>query len=284
MTAPHLMARKPSRKTSTVRIKPGGGSPRADTVAICNVSPQVEGGRYPAKRVVGEVLKVSADIFKDGHDELAATLRWRRAGGRKRHEAPMTPLENDRWQGECVFDKVGDYRFEIVAWMDEFLSWRHDFQRRVDGAQENLSTEIREGVLIAEANAERAADSGDVADSRSLHEFAERLAVISPQKVEALTHDAELEELMLLHTNREFATITTEGFPVMVERPAARFSAWYEFFPRSAFGDGKTHATFRDCLPRLDDARDMGFDVVYLPPVHPIGESHRKGRNNTVTC
>ena len=278
------MARKPTRKTSTVRIKPGGGTPRPDSVAICNVRPQVEGGRYPAKRAVGEILQVSADIFKDGHDELAAQLRWRRAVGRKRHEAPMTPLGNDRWQGECVFDKVGDYRFEIVAWMDEFLSWRHDFQRRVDGDQEDLSTEIREGVLIVETNAERAANNGDVSHAQTLREFAERLAVSPADKVEALTHEAEVEELMLLHTNREQATITTEGFPVMVERPAARFSAWYEFFPRSAHGDGVTHATFRDCLPRLDDARDMGFDVVYLPPVHPIGESHRKGRNNTVTC
>ena len=276
-----------SRKTSAAPSRNRRKSSlvtRPETVVICNVSPNIEGGLYPANRVVGERLTVTADIFKDGHDVIAATLRWRRAGGRKRHETPMAELENDRWTADCSFDKVGDYRFEITAWMDEFLTWRHDFQRRVDGGQSDVSTEIREGVAIFEENAERARTAGEKRDADAITFAGEELAKAAVEAIPALTHRADIEELMRRWTNRDLQTVTANSYPVVVERPTARFSAWYEFFPRSALGDGKTHATFRDCIDRVEDAQAMGFDVVYLPPIHPIGVSHRKGRNNTVTC
>ena len=280
----------PRKRTSKVRLaapsdgtKKSGPSGYADAVVIGNVSPQVDGGRYPVKRVVGELLRVEADLFKDGHDVIAARLCWRRTGRRRRHESPMWPLENDRWAGECTIPDPGDHRFEILVWMDEFLTWRHDFHRRVEGGQESLATELREGELLMLENAERARKAKAPGDAADIEAIAARLAAAEPAEVLAICEEPATVALMAQHTNLELATMS-EPFSVHVERPTARFSAWYEFFPRSAHGDGVTHATFRDCLPRIEDAREMGFDVIYLPPIHPIGETFRKGRNNTVTC
>ncbi len=289
------MARKPKNRKSSQKSKPKQQPQRKqatavplpkrrDSVEICNVTPQVEGGRHPAYRVVGELLRVEADIFKDGHDVISAILGWYAVNDQKRQETPMQALDNDRWFAECRFEEIGAYRFEITAWMDEFLTWRHDFQRRVDGGQESLATETIEGVQLFEKNAARAEAADHKNDAAALRKAGNALAAATQGQVAALTHELETERLMALWTDRDLATVTAEGFPVLIERPAARFSAWYEFFPRSVLADGKTHGKFRDCLPRIEDARTMGFDVIYLPPIHPIGESHRKGRNNTVTC
>src|SRR5690606_4110016 len=131
---------------------------------------------------------------------------------------------NDRWFAECRFEKLGDYRFEITAWMDEFLTWRHDFQRRVDGGQESLATETVEGVQLFEANAARAQAAGQKDDAAALRKAGDALAAASPGQVAALTHQGEIERLMALWTDRDLATVTADGFPVQVERPAARFS------------------------------------------------------------
>ncbi|MCP5541849.1 MAG: alpha-1,4-glucan--maltose-1-phosphate maltosyltransferase [Akkermansiaceae bacterium] len=257
---------------------------RLDTVVVSNVTPRVEGGRYATKRVTGEKLRVEADLFKDGHDQLAAVLKWRKKGAREWNETPMTPGENDRWHAEIAVDEIGEYRYTVEAWGDDFHSWLHDFERRLTGDQENFETEIEEGRVILNRAADRAARARAHEDAEAIDSLAAALMRTKPKDVPATFGDPLVVELLDRHPNRALSTQLDPALPLRVDRPEARFSAWYEFFPRSAEGRGDRHSTFRDCLPRIEDAREMGFDVVYFPPVHPIGVTFRKGKNNAVTC
>jgi len=265
-------------------LPPFPASAHADTVVISNLSPLIEGGRYPVKRVVGEPIRVEADIFKDGHDVVVSRLRHRRAGESSWTETPMHPLENDRWAAELVFDETGHYELEILAWADDFLSWRHDFHRRLDGGQECLSTEIEEGRVILNKAAIRAAGGRASADAEAIEALTTRLMSSEAPAVLEMMDAPEIEALLARWPDLSLATVSATKLLLRVETALSSFSAWYEFFPRSAFGDGERHATFRDCVPRLEDAKSMGFDIVYFPPIHPIGTTHRKGRNNSVTC
>ncbi|MEM9018517.1 MAG: maltotransferase domain-containing protein, partial [Verrucomicrobiota bacterium] len=172
----------------------------------------------------------------------------------------------------------------IVAWADDFLTWLHDFERRLTGDQEDFSTEIEEGRVILNSAAIRAAGGRASEDAETIEDLTTQLMQTEAKDVPSLMHDPERLALLARWPNLAIATDSDESIELIVETPLSSFSAWYEFFPRSAEGIEGKHSTFRDCLPRIADAIEMGFDIVYFPPIHPIGVSHRKGKNNTVTC
>ncbi|MEQ1861102.1 MAG: alpha-1,4-glucan--maltose-1-phosphate maltosyltransferase [Chthoniobacteraceae bacterium] len=311
--------------------------PHPPTVVIENVTPLIEGGRYPVKRAVGEDLTIEADVFKDGHDVVVALLKWRVVGTAKWHETPMTCVEawnKDHWRGTCSFFEMGAHEITIEAWGDTFRSWQHEFSTKFKANEPNLASETLEGAQFIEQAALRAVAAGQQHDAGRLREIAAEIRAGAPEQVDNLAHEHELEALMTSYADRSEATeftlnaaeligtvddllppkpapkkaksrgkkkvaieesvdppITDHRSPVTpdyprvwVDRERALIGAWYEFFPRSAEGRGDKGSTFRDCLARVDDAKAMGFDVIYFPPIHPVGVTARKGRNNSVTC
>jgi len=249
---------------------------RPPRVVVENVSPEVDGGRFPVKRTVGEKLVVEADVFADGHEVVVAALRHRRAGEAGWTEVRMEPLANDRWRAEFAIDLLEPHLYTVVGWIDEFLGWRQGFGRKVAaGAAEPIDLLV--GARLLEAAAARA--SGD--DAGRLRAFAARLSGEEPMEARArLALDEELATLAARHPDRAGEGTSGRELIVDVDRERARFSAWYELFPRSASGDPERHGTLRDVIARLPYVASMGFDVLYLPPIHPIGRTFRKGRNN----
>jgi starch synthase (maltosyl-transferring) len=256
--------------------------PRAfPTAVIENLQPLIDGGRYPIKRVVGDDLIVEANIFKDGHDVVAAILKWRVLGESHWQETAMTHVDNDRWRGTCALYEGGIYEYTVEAWTDKFRGWQREFSAKFEAGVSALTSEALEGAALVEAAAQRTNDS---ADASRLIEIAQRIRVAENAEINSIAKSGELEVLMATSPDRTNATQYAPAPHVIVDRPAARNAAWYEFFPRSAEGRGNRGSTFRECLPRIDDAKTMGFDVIYFPPIHPIGHTNRKGRNNSVTC
>ncbi len=251
------------------------------TAVIENLAPLIDGGRYPIKRVVGEDLVVEADIFKDGHDVVAAVLKWRSVAESRWHETPMTFVDNDRWRGACTLYENATYEYTVEAWADTFTGWQHEFSTKFKAGVTPLRSEALEGAALIEQAAQRAHDEEDIA---RLREIAQAVRTSAPQDVDALIHSGELEVLMATYPDRSAATQWAPPPSVIVDRPEARTAAWYEFFPRSAEGLPDHGSTLRDCLGRIDDAKAMGFNVIYFPPIHPIGTTNRKGRNNSITC
>ena len=251
------------------------------SVVIENVQPLIDCGRYPIKRTMGEDLVVESDIFKDGHDVVAAVLKWRVVGKRAWRETPMFFVDNDRWRGVCTLYDQAIHEYTIQAWTDTFRSWQQEFAKKFEAGVSDLRSEALEGTAIVEAAASRTRDR---ADSARLREFAGQIANGTNSEIYAVTHSGELEVLMATYPDRADATQYEPALRVVVDRHAALFGAWYEFFPRSAEGRGDRGSTFRDCLPRVDDAKAMGFNVIYFPPIHPIGHTNRKGRNNAIAC
>lgn len=259
---------------------------RLPTVVIENVSPAVDGGKLPLKRVVGDELVVTADMFKDGHDIMAAALKWRVRGAKTWQETPMRFVENDRWIGSCRLLKNAMHEYTLEAWQDTWATWRHEWHKKFEAGIRDLGTETIEGALLLEGAAARAGKlRADSADKNRLTELAQTMRAGDPETVNALIDDPEVIVLMEIYADRGSSTEMEPAIPVYVDRSAARFAAWYEFFPRSAEGkpEHEGGSTFRDCLGRVDDAKAMGFDVIYFPPIHPIGFTKRKGKNNSVT-
>jgi starch synthase (maltosyl-transferring) len=244
------------------------------------VQPLIDCGRYPIKRVVGEDLVVEADIFKDGHDVVAAILKWRMTGKRGWRQTPMVFVGNDRWRGACTLYDQADHEYTVEAWTDTFRSWQQEFTKKFDGGISDLRSEALEGAAMVNAAAARARNPADAA---RLREFSGQIVNGANSEIHAVAHSGELEVLMATYPDRSDATQYEPAPRVVVDRKAAVFGAWYEFFPRSAEGREDRGSTFRDCVSRVDDAKAMGFDVIYFPPIHPIGHTHRKGRNNAVT-
>ncbi len=251
------------------------------SAVIENLQPLVDGGRYPAKRIVGEDLVVEADIFKDGHDVVAAVLKWRVLGERRWRETPMAYIDNDRWRGVCPLYDIAIYEYTVEAWTDTFRGWQLEFTAKFGAGISELRSEALEGAALLKAASRRARDR---TDSARLLEFSRRICKAGTAEINEIAHSRELEVLMATYADRGNATHYAPAPRVIVDRPAAQIGAWYEFFPRSAEGRGDRGSTFRDCLPRVDDAKAMGFDVIYFPPIHPIGHTNRKGRNNSITC
>ncbi|TLX04252.1 alpha-1,4-glucan--maltose-1-phosphate maltosyltransferase [Rhizobium sp. MHM7A] len=249
-------------------------SPR---LAIENIMPRVDDGRFPVKRVVGETVTVEADIFADGHDPIAAVLLWRPHDAMAEwSEAEMQLVENDRWRAEFLLERIGRYEFAVEAWKNPFAIFRYELTKKND-ARLDLKLELQEGLTLvraakAEAPAALGADLQAVIDSLENASDAERTAILL---------DPETSELMNKADRRPFRLRSTTS-AVDAERKSAAFASWYQIFPRSQSGDPNRHGTFDDVIPRLPDIRDMGFDVLYFPPIHPIGMTNRKGRNNSL--
>src|SRR5579875_1270228 len=246
----------------------------ANRVVIESVWPQIDEGRHPVKRVVGDVLEVWADIFCDGHDALDACVRYRDVRARKWHTAPMALVDNDRWRGEFRLESNTRYRYFIEAWRDLFATWREDLLKKRDAGQDT-ALELREGIALVRRAARRRPKP-----------LAERLHALEAERdsesLQAALLDPGLLDLMRQCGGRENLARYRPTLEVIVDRPQARFGAWYELFPRSASNDAQRHGTFGDVIARLPYVRDLGFDVLYLPPIHPIGVQHRKGRNNAL--
>ena len=250
------------------------------TVVIESVAPAVDGGRYPVKREVGAVLEVSADIFKDGHDALVAYLRYRRDGDRAWRESPMHHVDNDRWAGTFTLAATGRYRYTIEALTETFRSWLADLEKRHAGGQD-LESALGEGLALIRAAAARATTA---ADRTALGAYVGRIEhAASPSDAVAVAAEPELAALMARHLDRSEATWAERELEVIVDPERARFAAWYEFFPRSGTAPDRS-ATFKEAEAQLARAAAMGFDVAYLPPIHPIGRAHRKGRDNALVA
>ncbi|HZR06565.1 MAG TPA: alpha-1,4-glucan--maltose-1-phosphate maltosyltransferase [Candidatus Udaeobacter sp.] len=251
------------------------------SVVIENLQPLIDGGRYPIKRIVGEDLVVEADIFKDGHDVVAATLKWRVLGKRAWRETPMNFVDNDRWRGVCTLYDEAVHEYTVEAWTDTFRSWQAEFAKKFEAGISDLRSEALEGAALVQGAAKRARDR---ADRKRLLEFSRQISSGTNSEIHAIARPGELEVLMATYPDHAAGTQYDPPPRVIVDRPAALIGAWYEFFPRSAQGWGDRGSTFRDCLSRVDDAKAMGFDVIYFPPIHPIGRTNRKGRNNSTIC
>jgi starch synthase (maltosyl-transferring) len=239
------------------------------------VSPRVDDGRFAVKRSVGEAVRVEADIFTDGHDKVSAVVQHRVAGSGRWNEIAMAPLVNDRWYAEFGVHAVGRHEFRVVAWVDHFATWRYDFQKRVNAGQD-VGVDLKVGAQLIDEAASAA--EGEVA--RSLGEFARFLRSDSRGEAIELALGESIHVLMNQYGVRPFKSESATT-SIWVDRWKARFSTWYELFPRSASPDPGRRGNFNDVEARLPSIADMGFDVLYLPPIHPIGRAFRKGKNNT---
>jgi len=247
-------------------------------VVIEGVKPEIDGGRFPIKRTIGEKVVVEADIFADGHDALSCVLKYRREEDSHWIEVPMKFLVNDRWRGEFMVGEVGRCLYTIEAWVDGFKTWHRGFEKKVEAGQD-VSVDILAGALLIEEASKRA--SGQ--DQTRLQAYAASLRSNRGEKI-ALASKDEPFRLMEGYPDRRFATLYDKQLAVVVERKMARFSAWYELFPRSCASEPGRHGAFKDCELRLPYIASMGFDVLYLPPIHPIGRSYRKGKDNALSA
>ncbi|HYG64094.1 MAG TPA: alpha-1,4-glucan--maltose-1-phosphate maltosyltransferase [Thermoanaerobaculia bacterium] len=252
-------------------------------VIIEGVEPEIDCGRFPIKRTIGETVVVEADLFTDGHDSISALLLYKREKDSGWTEVPMTPLVNDRWRAELRITELGLWLYTVTGWVDHFKTWRKDFRKRVDAGQD-VAVDLLIGAELIRGASARALAAGRKGDARVLDGLASDLADSKdPRARIRLALDDELAQLMDRFPDRGFASVYPRELAVKADRERARFSAWYEMFPRSC-GTGGRHGTFRDCEERLPYIAGMGFDVLYLPPIHPIGQTFRKGKNNKVTA
>ncbi|WP_394367379.1 alpha-1,4-glucan--maltose-1-phosphate maltosyltransferase [Rudanella paleaurantiibacter] len=259
-------------------------------VVIERVSPELDGGRFPIKAIPGDTIQVEADIFADGHDYVSARLLYRAPHEKHWHESPMHKLENDRWAGAFSVEQVGRYQYTLEAWVDHIGSWQHELDLKVRDGQ-RVTSELLAGATLAEGMAHRAGGSptGDTAgnahDQAELFRIAElfRNPDAYDQAVQVALGDA-FHQLAEQYPERQHPARYSRELGVEVDRAKAGFSTWYCLFPRSASMTEGKHGTFRDVERLLPRIAGMGFDVLYLPPIHPIGTAHRKGKNNSVTC
>lgn len=245
-------------------------------IAIESTSPVLDGGEFAVKAVVGQTVQVSSKVFSDGHDQLAVTLHWRLASSDEWSAAPMRFVGNDAWSGQFTVPVQGRYVFCIEAWIDRFASFCHELEKKHQ-AGIPVSLELQEGRILVQHAIELS--------QGELHEQLQVLlrqlsALLENEQVALFVHEHSAQ-LMAQAQHHAYVSLSPE-FPVDVERPLAQFASWYELFPRSATDDPSRHGTFNDVLERLPMIHDMGFDVLYFPPIHPIGRSHRKGPNNSL--
>jgi starch synthase (maltosyl-transferring) len=232
-------------------------------VVIARVTPQIEGGRFPIKRTVGEPVRVEADVFADGHDALACWLLYRSRSTPEWLTAPMRPLVNDRWRGQFTIERLEPYEYTLAACVDHFRTWQRDLRKRVQ-ARQDVAVELQIG-------AARLLEAATILKS-----------TLSLEANVTLALSEELASLMTLYVERRFETRYARRLQVQVDPVRARYSTWYEMFPRSSTDDPQRHGTLRDCEALLPYVQHMGFDVLYLPPIHPIGHDFRKGPDNTL--
>ncbi|HVL97961.1 MAG TPA: alpha-1,4-glucan--maltose-1-phosphate maltosyltransferase [Egibacteraceae bacterium] len=244
-------------------------------VEIQHVSPSVDCGRYPAKAVVGDKVVVGADVFREGHEKIAVAVRYRGPDDVRWREAPARLDTNDRWYGRFPVDRMGTWRYQVMGWTDYYATWLDGVRKKHAAGQTDLDADMEEGAQLLERRRAKV--------SKALAELLdETVAVLRSGRslVERVTRagDADLLALLERHPERLDASMSKPELSVWVDRPAARFGAWYEMFPRSEGATEKRSGTFAEAAKRLPAIDGMGFDVVYLPPIHPIGRTNRKGR------
>jgi starch synthase (maltosyl-transferring) len=247
-------------------------------VVIEEVTPRVDDGRFPVKRVVGDVVEIEADVFADGHDAVTAVVRYRRSDAKSWQRVPMEPLVNDRWSASFPVEEIGRYAFSIEGWVDHFGTWAKGIAKKAK-AGVATETDLEIGADLIDKGSERATGPA----RKILQAAASALrdeAVTVEERVSAGTETGVMEA-MAAFPDRSRSTVSDRVYEVTVDRERARFSSWYELFPRS-WGEGGKHGTLADVAEHLDYVADMGFDVLYLPPIHPIGDAFRKGPNNTL--
>ena len=250
-------------------------------VVIENVKPCIDNGRFPVKRIVGETIDVTADVFCDSHDVISAVVLYKKNGENKWNRSPMEFVDNDRWAGAFALDSTGIYDYTVLGWVDHFGTWLQNFNKKLVSGQ-SIDIEILIGVNMMRGIADR----GSFEDREIILNFAEK--VLSAKTRDSLVGEIfDPRILQIINRNIDSANATQyeSTLNVVVDQKKALFSSWYEFFPRSANTTRAiSHGTFTDCEKLLPLIKKMGFDVVYLPPIHPIGITNRKGKNNTVTA
>lgn len=254
-------------------LRPGEHGATAGAFHIEDVYPCIEGGRFPVKRLAGEAIDVWADIFRSGHDVLAASLVWRRESDREWNRAPMALHDDDRWFGQFTPTEPGRYVYAIEAWTDEFATWKHGFELKQKAGQD-ISLDALEGAALltrAQYGSKEAATI-IVHQCETYLETGDPAALLTPELAAAMAESRERSDLT-----------RSQLFPLVIDRERAVAGAWYEMVPRSQSSVPGRHGTFRDCIARLPDIAAMGFDVLYFTPIHPIGRKNRKGRNNALT-
>lgn len=274
-STPAIVEAAPTPKAAKQLIPNIDGQKR---IIIEGVTPQVDGGRFPIKRTVGDIVVVEADAFTDGHDALHCVLQYRRAGDAAWQEVLMTALGNDRWRGQFAITEAGRYEYCILAWVDHFKSWQHDLGRWEQ--LEDIALSLRIGAELVEKAAHRSSGL----EQRWLAECAvELVGERDLQQRRELGLDEELAQRMFAAADRTHAASYPQTLGVIADDVRARFSTWYEMFPRSCSTVPGQHGTFKDCEAWLPRIAEMGFDVLYFPPIHPVGRVNRKGKNNTLT-
>ena len=270
-------------------MKPSQGRSR---VVIEEITPQVNGGRYPACRIIGDEVTVTAAVFGDGHDHIAARLLYKHHTERSWRFVTMEPVSNDIWTGTFKVNKLGHWRFAVLGWVDHFDTWCSDLKKRL-GAQpdpadpkptdvpQDIPLALRTGALLIEKAAKRASGT----DSHNMTEIVTSLRWLADQNAPVYEYplSSAAEALVTRYPDHEFAT-QSEELPLWVDRERARFSAWYELFPRSMSPIPGQHGTLKDVEAHLGEIAAMGFHILYMPPIHPIGSAYRKGKNNATTA
>lgn len=248
-------------------------------LVIEHIDPQVDCGRFPIKRVVGESVVVEADIFADGHDQIGCQiLYWHEKSPKEISSSPMTHLGNDRWRGEFSVGNLGRYGYTVEGWVDHFQTWRRDLVKRIDAGQE-IDVEFLVGASLLEDAATRAEGHDVEIIRRSVRQLRQEK---DNELRKNVVFDPVLLDVVQHYPDQRLTTRHEGRLEVVVDRARTRFSAWYEVFPRSCSSQAGRHGTLRDCEAWLPYIASMGFDVVYLPPIHPIGHTFRKGKNNSV--
>ena len=247
-------------------------------IAIQDVYPEVDGGRHPVKRVLGDELEVQADVFCDGHDQLRAVVRFGLEGQEWR-ETPLVLFDNDRWVGRIRLDQLGLWRYTIEAWIDRFESWRDEFEKKREAGQ-SVELELIEGRAIVAAALRQAGPD----DSARIRELLRNFDAGNTRRRAEIMLSSGLRELMVRCQPRSDVMRYPRELEIIVDRQTARFAAWYEMFPRSQGKVAGKSASFDDCIARLPEIARLGFDVVYLAPIHPIGRINRKGKNNSTVA
>ena len=263
-------------------VEPSLAALAASRVAIEGVSPEIDGGRFPAKAVVGDSFVVEADIFCDGHDKIDAAFLIRRSDEAEWREAPMAFFDNDRWRGSLVVGSNAHYRYTLIAWRDLFASWCDEVAKK-HAAGVPLALELTEGRTLVERTLKES-DRASPADKEALRALLKSVDAAEDERARlALLTARDTIALMKRAGIRTNLTRYPRELTLVVDRKRAALSAWYEIFPRSTSDDPHRHGSFDDAIAKLPYIRDLGFDVLYFPPIHPIGRTHRKGRNNTLT-
>ncbi len=271
-------------------MKPIEGRKR---VTVENLQPQVDCGRYPAKRVLGDHVEVTAAIFSDGHDHVAGRLLFRPTQESDWRSKPMHPLGNDLFSARFPVDQIGDWQFAVEGWIDHFDTWASDLEKRIaaqpdpdhpsaNTSPQNIPLALRSGAILIDEAAARTTG----ADAKTLEQVALSLRWMADQEAPLYEYPIadEIKQIVARYPDLRFSARSSQDLPLWVDRERARFSSWYELFPRSTSPTPGVHGTLRDVEAQLPRVAAMGFDVLYLPPIHPVGKAFRKGPNNNVVA